>query len=99
MFRSLPRERESRAQAPEFAPLDRRFRGDDDAAAVEQPLNAILQLPEPMIQELARVSIIAAHKHAKHFPTADLVFAGFGDHDIFPSMLEYQCAGILSSTP
>lgn len=35
---------------------------------------------------------------AAYYSTAGLVFAGFGDHDIFPGMIEYECAGLISGT-
>ncbi|CAN7678695.1 hypothetical protein LJR090_001797 [Bosea sp. LjRoot90] len=36
---------------------------------------------------------------AVHLSTAGLVFAGYGDHDVFPSMVEYQNASMIAGTP
>jgi hypothetical protein len=48
---------------------------------------------------LAEFSLIELYKRPEiYFSTAGLVFAGFGNHDIFPKMVEFQSCGVLSGT-
>lgn len=59
----------------------------------QQPFN--LTFPSDMDQFI-RLSIIEAIKTPQDFMgTTGMVFAGFGDHDIFPSMLEFKSCGIV----
>lgn len=58
-----------------------------------------LLLVEPTdIHELARVGIKRTLKAPERYlGTTGLVFAGFGDHDVFPVMVEYKSCGLVDS--
>lgn len=48
------------------------------------------------IELLAEVGMLEVFKRpAKHLNTTGLVFAGFGDHDIFPAYAEFECCGLI----
>jgi hypothetical protein len=60
---------------------------------------AFLELPDDLRQALAEYAVNHVVKRPGDFlGTAGLVFAGFGDHDIFPHMIEYQSSGMLDGT-
>jgi hypothetical protein len=49
------------------------------------------------VDDLADLGIIEIFKNPKGFlATTGLVFAGFGDHDIFPAMIEYRSYGMVA---
>ncbi|WP_458756654.1 hypothetical protein ACSVBT_12805 [Afipia sp. TerB] len=48
------------------------------------------------LSRLATAGILEVFKRPeKHFNTTGLVFAGFGDHEIFPSLVEYKSCGLM----
>jgi hypothetical protein len=48
------------------------------------------------VDDLAEVGIVEIFKNPKSFlATTGLVFAGFGDHDIFPAMISYRSYGMI----
>lgn len=62
-------------------------------------LAAAVQLPVPPDPAaLIRLGINTVYKEIDgHLGSTGLVFAGYGDHDTFPSMIHYQCDGIALS--
>ena len=57
-------------------------------------------LPAGPRMSLAVLGITEVFKRPSElFGTAGLVFAGFGDHDIFPHMIEYRSSGMLEGIP
>ena len=47
-----------------------------------------------MIAEISLQEVIKNSQH--HLDTTGLVFAGFGEHEIFPAMIEYQSRGMVA---
>jgi hypothetical protein len=68
-------------------------------AASMRKLGDYLPLSTQMRQSLASLAINEVFRRpAEFFSTAGLVLAGFGDHDIFPRMIEYRSSGMLEGT-
>jgi hypothetical protein len=66
---------------------------------VSTDLKVYLKIDDELRQSLANVAINETFKRPGDlFGSAGLVFAGFGDHDIFPHMIEYQSNGMLNGT-
>jgi hypothetical protein len=62
-------------------------------------LKAHLKIDNELLNLLAELAITEVFKRPGDlFGSAGLVFAGFGDHDIFPHMIEYQSSGMLDGT-
>ena len=62
-------------------------------------LKVYLKIDDELLSSLAELAINEVFKRpADLFGSAGLVFAGFGDHDIFPHMIEYQSNGMLEGT-
>lgn len=59
-------------------------------------LAASAGLPLPSDQNaLMQMAITEVYKETgSHLGSTGLVFAGYGDHDTFPSMIHYQCGGL-----
>lgn len=71
---------------------------DDAIAAIEAWREAFGQAFPDDIAAFARGAIIDVLKSpAAHLSTTGLVFAGFGDHDVFPRFVEYKSCGVLAS--
>src|SRR5438094_1967777 len=69
---------------------------DDVAESLDWFLSHV---PIEVQGEAARVAMLDVFRRpAEFFGTAGLVFAGYGDHDVFPRMIEYQSAGMLEGT-
>jgi hypothetical protein len=62
-------------------------------------LAAGASLPVPSDQPaLMRMALTEVYKEpGSHLGSTGLVFAGYGDHDTFPSMIHYQCGGLALS--
>jgi hypothetical protein len=59
----------------------------------------LFDIPEEDRDLLAELAIHELFKRPSElFGTAGLVFAGFGDHDIFPKVIEYRSSGMLDGT-
>jgi hypothetical protein len=87
------------------ASLPRRISPEQEARTIAEHSEAVenglsfMKLPDDARNSLAELSIrMAVKKPSEIFPTAGLVFAGFGDHEIFPQMIEYQSSGMISGT-
>ena len=51
------------------------------------------------LAELAELGMLSVFKKPQEtLSTTGLVFAGFGDHDVFPSIIEYQSCGIVAGS-
>ncbi|TBY54503.1 hypothetical protein E0H59_13515 [Rhizobium leguminosarum bv. viciae] len=51
-----------------------------------------------IVDDLVLLGIEEVFKNpGDHFGTTGLVFAGFGDHDIFPTMVEYLSSGVIDN--
>ncbi len=63
---------------------------------VAASLGGFFVLPDGVRASLAELSINEVFKRPSDLmSTAGLVFAGFGEHDIFPHMIEYRSSGML----
>jgi hypothetical protein len=63
--------------------------------AVVSDLKVYLKIEDELLNSLADLAINEVFKRPGDlFGSAGLVFAGFGDHDIFPHMIEYQSNGM-----
>lgn len=62
-------------------------------------LAAAAALPMPTDEgALARMALTEVYKEAgSALGSTGLVFAGYGDHDTFPTMIHYQCGGLANS--
>jgi hypothetical protein len=59
----------------------------------------LLNVDDEVQSALAEVAISEVFtRPADLFGSAGLIFAGFGDHDIFPHLIEYQSSGMLEGT-
>ncbi len=77
--------------------LQRGLAGYRDAVAAN--LKVYLKIDDEILNSLAELAINEVFKRPGDlFGSAGLVFAGFGDHDIFPHMIEYQSNGMLDGT-
>jgi hypothetical protein len=67
--------------------------------SVSAELKVHLKIADELRSTLAELAINEVFKRPGDlFGFAGLVFAGFGDHDIFPHMIEYRSNGILGGT-
>jgi hypothetical protein len=73
------------------APLSDALRSILDAMAVVHPDN---------VEKAAEVALLQVLNQPDNFlGTTGLVFAGFGDHEIFPAMIEYVSCGVVAGKP
>jgi hypothetical protein len=97
----------AKAKALDAIAFPKRITADHEQRAIGKHADAIAEkladffelLPQDLRKTLAALSIREVFKRpAELFSSAGLVFAGFGDHDIFPHMIEYRSAGMLEGT-
>jgi len=67
--------------------------------AIAQRFPPFLKVSDALRQSLAELGINEVFKRSGQLlSTAGLVFAGFGDHEIFPKMIAYRSTGMLDNT-